>query len=260
MVCELFGLSSRLPTAATFTLQRFAERGGLDQRLIDGWGIGLSDGTDMRIYREPEPARDSAWLTFIEGRRIRTRRLISHVRHATRGAVALANTQPFAREIGGRMHCFAHNGRLEGIERYHGRARGRFLPLGQTDSELAACLLFERVGALWSQMRPPPLAQRLETVAAFAAEMRELGPANFLYCDGLALFAHGHRRHQADGRIGPPGLWRLHRNCGGDPDALAEAGVTLEARGPLQEIELFASVPLTGEDWRPLAEGEVVAV
>lgn len=260
MVCELFGLSSRLPTAATFTLQRFAERGGLDHRLIDGWGIALSDSTDMRIYREPEPARDSAWLTFIEGRRIRSRRLISHVRHATRGAVALANTQPFAREIGGRMHCFAHNGRLDDIEQQYRRTLGRFLPLGETDSELAACLLFERISLLWSQMRPPPLAQRLETVAAFAAEMRELGPANFLYSDGLTLFAHGHRRHQANGRIGPPGLWRLHRGCPSDPDALIGAGITLEARGPLQEIEMFASVPLTEECWRPLAEGEVVAV
>lgn len=259
-MCELFGLSSRLPTAATFTLQRFAERGGLDPRLIDGWGIALSDGTDMRIYREPEPARDSAWLAFIEGRRIRTRRLISHVRHATQGAVALANTQPFAREIGGRMHCFAHNGRLDGIEQRHARTLSRFQPLGDSDSELAACLLFERMAVLWSEMRPPPLARRLEAVAGFAAAMRALGPANFLYSDGLTLFAHGHRRRQADGRIGPPGLWWLHRDCQCDRDALIEAGITLEAGGPQQEIELFASVPLTGEDWHPLAEGAIIAV
>ncbi len=43
-----------------------------------------------------------------------TRLLISHIRHATRGALSLANTQPFGREFGGRTHLFAHNGRLEG--------------------------------------------------------------------------------------------------------------------------------------------------
>ena len=259
-MCELFGLSSRLPTAATFTLRRFAERGGLEHRLIDGWGIALADGTDLRVYREPQPARDSPWLAFIEGRRVQTRPLISHVRHATRGAVALANTQPFAREIGGRMHCFAHNGRLEGIEQLYGLTPNRFLPLGETDSELAACLLFDRMAVLWRQAHPPPLTHRLEIVARFAEQMRELGPANFLYCDGLSLFAHAHRRIQADGRIGPPGLWRLSRGCRNDPDALIEAGITLETGGPDQQIELLASVPLTSEDWRPLAEGEVIAV
>lgn len=258
-MCELFGIASRLPTTATITLRRFAERGGLEHRLIDGWGIALADGADLRLYREPEPARDSVWLGFIEQRRIRTRLLISHMRHATRGAVLLANTQPFAREIAGRMHCFAHNGRLDGIDRRHARERGRFLPLGETDSELAACLLFERMAGLWTGRRPPPLARRLATVTRFAAEMRELGPANFLYSDGLTLFAHGHRRMQANGRIEPPGLWRLHRRCASDPDALAEAGITLEAR-PAQRIELFASVALTSEGWQPLAQGEVAAV
>ena len=259
-MCELFGLSSRLPTAATFTLRRFAERGGLEHRLIDGWGIALADGTDLRVYREPQPARDSPWLAFIESRRMQTRLLISHVRHATQGAVALANTQPFAREIGGRMHCFAHNGRLEDIEQRYGQMPSRFLPLGETDSELAACLLFNRMATLWRQAHPPPLTHRLEIVARFAEEMRELGPANFLYSDGLTLFAHGDRRIQTDGRIKPPGLWRLRRRCESDPDALIEAGITLKAGGPAQEIELLASVALTGEDWRALAEGEVIAV
>ena len=258
-MCELFGFSSRLPTAATFSLRRFAARGGLEHRLIDGWGIALADETDLRLYREPEPARDSAWIEFIEQRHIASRFLISHIRHATRGGVMLANTQPFAREIGGRMHCFAHNGQLDGIERLHALETGRFLPLGQTDSERAACVLFERMAALWAQSAPPPLAARLETVNRFAAQLRDLGPANFLYCDGLTLFAHGHRRMQADGRIASPGLWRLQRRCAADPDALRQAGVTLEVRGPSQQIELFASVALTAEGWQPLAEGEVIA-
>ena len=260
-MCELFGFTSRLPTAATFTLRRFAERGGLDHRLIDGWGIALGEGTDLRAYREPEPTRDSPWLAFIEQRRIRTRLLVSHIRHATRGAVTLANTQPFAREIGGRMHCFAHNGCLEGIERRYELSGSRFLPLGQSDSEFAACLLFDRMARLWRQAHPPPLAHRLEVVAHFAAQMRALGPSNFLYSDGLTLFGHGDRRMQADGRIEPPGLWQLRRRCASDADALGEAGITLETHGPAQEIELLASVALTGEEnWRPLAEGEVIAV
>ena len=259
-MCELFSLSSRLPTAATISLQRFAERGGLDHRLIDGWGLALFDERDLRLYREPEPARDSAWLEFIQSRRIASHILISHIRHATRGAVSLANTQPFVREIAGRMHCFAHNGRLPAIELHHGLERSMFHPAGDTDSEYAACLLFRDIAHLWADQETPSLSDRLQVVVRFAAQMRKLGPANFLYSDGVTLFAHGHQRTQADGRIAAPGLWRLQRSCAVDRDALAEAGVHLETPAGPQALTLFASVPLTDEPWKPLEEGAVMAV
>lgn len=259
-MCELFSLSGRQPTVATITLQRFAARGGLDHRLIDGWGLALFDERDLRLYREPEPARDSAWLEYVQSRRIASHILISHIRHATRGAVMLANTQPFVREIAGRMHCFAHNGRLPSIELRHTLEPSMFHPLGDTDSEYAACLLFRDIARLWSSREAPPLRDRLQVVVRFAAQMRELGPANFLYSDGVTLFAHGHQRTQADGHIAPPGLCRLHRSCAVDRDALVQAGVHLDTPNGPQALTLFASVPLTDEPWEPLQEGEVIAV
>jgi glutamine amidotransferase len=113
---------------------------------------------------------------------------------------------------------------------------------------------------LWSAQATPALADQIETVARFAAEMRGIGPANFLYSDGITLFAHGHRRTQADGSIAPPGLWRLHRTCAVDHDSLAEAGVHLQTGPEPQELTLLASVPLTEENWQPLQEGELIAV
>lgn len=159
-MCELFCLSSRLPTVATISLRRFAERGGQDRRSIDGWGLALFDGGDLRLYREPSPARDDPWLEFIQTRRLPTRLLISHIRHATQGAVTLANTQPFVREIAGRMHCFAHNGRLPGIEELHSQDLTRYQPVGATDSEYAACLLFATVASLWRSRAAPALEAR----------------------------------------------------------------------------------------------------
>lgn len=258
-MCELFCLASRLPTVATLSLRRFAEHGGLEHRLIDGWGLALYDGGDLRLYREPSPARDDPWLAFIESRSVATALLISHIRHATRGAITLANTQPFAREIGGRMHCFAHNGRLPFIEELHSNELSRYRPIGDTDTEYAACLLFESMAPLWAGPTVPSLHDRLAAVTGFAARMREIGPANFLYSDGMTLFAHGHRRTQADGTIAPPGLWRLRRTCARDGDALAHAGVHLESTGEPQELTLLASVPLTAEAWQPFEEGEVLA-
>ncbi len=242
-MCELFCLSSRLPTRVTFSLREFADHGGPGGRNVDGWGVAFHEGRDVRLYKEPEPAGDSPWLTFIQERRLPTRLLISHIRHATRGGLSLANTQPFARELGGRTHLFAHNGRLDGIDDLFAASARRFQPLGDTDSEVAFCLLLERLAPLWAGGDGgPPLAARLAAVTGFATDVRPLGPANFLYSDGAFVFGHGHRRTQADGTIAPPGLWCLQRACA------------------VEEITLLASVPVTGETWRPLAEGEIVVV
>jgi predicted glutamine amidotransferase len=259
-MCELFCLSSRLPTSVTFSLRKFANRGGLGSHNVDGWGVAFHDGREARLYKEPEPAGDSPWLAFIQERRLPTRLLISHIRHATRGALSLANTQPFARELGGRTHLFAHNGRLEGIDDRFAASKGRFRPVGDTDSEMAFCLLLERLSSLWDGSAVPPLAARLAVVTGLAADLRPLGPANFLYSDGEVVFGHGHRRTQVDGTIAPPGLWCLQRACAVDTEALAPAGVTIEPAAGPQEITLLASVPVTDEQWRPLAEGEIVVV
>ena len=125
---------------------------------------------------------------------------------------------------------------------------------------LAACALFARMAGLWRGAEQPALKLRLATVERFAAELRQLGPANFLYADGEILIAHGHRRTQSDGRIEPPGLWMLQRSCDVDPGALAEAGVRVSDGHGAQRAVLFASVPLTDEPWRALAEGEAVCV
>jgi predicted glutamine amidotransferase len=258
-MCELFALSSHIPTAVTFSLKTFAARGGQGGPL-DGWGIAYHDGRDARLYKEPEPARDSAWLSFIEGQKRSSNLVLSHMRHATQGAISLANTQPFARELGGRMHIFAHNGKLSVLSLTAETASARFLPLGETDSEIAFCILLERLAQEWTGSSVPTIEARHAVVHRFAADMRVLGPANFVYTDGEILFAHGHRRTQSGGSIAPPGLWRLHRQCAVDPASLREAGVSIGSDPDPQEITLFASVPLTAEPWIPFAEGELIAV
>ena len=255
-MCELFGLSARLPTTVTVSMRLLARHGSHAAHLGDGWGIAFHMGDDALLVKQPEAANDSPWVDFLETRRIRSRIVISHIRHATQGEVSLRNTQPFSRELGGRTHVFAHNGKLPGIEQRFAAAFHRFRPIGTTDSEVAFCILLERLAPLWETEAPSPAA-RLDAVAALADELRELGPANFLYSDGELLIAHGDRRTQSNGEIAAPGLVTLTRSCMVDPDALSTAGVVLAGS---QLVTLFASVPLTHEGWRPLEEGEVVAV
>lgn len=259
-MCELFCLTARHPTRATFSLDIFARRGTPGGSInVDGWGIALHDGRAVRLYKEPEPAGESAWLAFVGQRHPASRIIMSHIRRATVGAITFANTQPFVRELGGRMHAFEHNGHLNGIaSRY--AAPEHFRLIGDTDSELAFCVLADRMAPLWRAGNVPALERRFDVVGQFAEEMRALGPANFLYSDGDAVFGHGDRRTQSSGRVEPPGLWLLHRACTFDRDGLQGHGVTIEATGGAQEITMLASVPLTDEGWRPLDEGEVVAV
>ena len=265
-MCELLAMSSARPARLTFSLHTLAARGAAAGGTHDGWGVAFYEGTDVALFREPTAAGDSALVRHLETQGPSTTLAISHIRHATRGAVQLSNTQPFVRALGGHMQVFAHNGNLPGIEHSevftldeHPPCRP-YRPVGQTDSEHAWCTLLARLSELWAGAGVPALESRLELLAAFAADLRALGPANFLYADGDALFAHGHRRIQhSSGRIEPPGLWMLQRRCAPDAPRPADAGGVAVADGD-QTVLLFASVQLTEEAWQPLAEGELVAV
>lgn len=259
-MCELFAMSARHPADVRFSLEEFSRHGGLAGPHKDGWGIAWYEGEDVRLVKEPSAASDSACLGFIQIHPFRSTLVMSHIRKATQGALTLANSQPFTRELGGRMHVFAHNGDLDGARLRRAHALGAYRPVGDTDSEYAFCALLGALARLWrGPGAVPPLAARLALVSEFAASLRALGPANFLYADGDALFVHGHQRTHADG-IRPPGLHVLCRTCAGESGAFAAEGLQIASSGA-QAVVLAASVPLTpGEPWRALGDGEIISV
>jgi glutamine amidotransferase len=259
-MCELFALSSRLPTTVQLSLERFARHGGLDGPHKDGWGVAYYVDRDVRLVKEPAAAADSACLRFIQDHPFTSPIAVSHIRRATRGAAAMKNCQPFARELGGRMHVFAHNGDLDLARLRDSTPLQSFQPIGDTDSEWAFCALLDRLRGLWLGGGVPPVEARLAVISEFAAAIRPLGPANFVYADGDAVFLHGHRRFHGDGRAAhPPGLHVLCRHCSARTEPAIIDGLSLEPEAE-QEVVLAASVPLTGErGWHPLAEGAIVA-
>ena len=269
-MCELFAVSSARAARVRLRFAEFATHGAPLQALTgsagnpDGWGAAYFDGIDAHVLREPVPAVRSVFARVLEDHDFHSPLVLAHVRRASRGPVALANTQPFVRELGARVHVFAHNGDLAGFETlvpastdWAAPAR----PVGQTDSEAAFCHLLRMLQPLWRDPASPPSEQaRLQVVEEFAAGMRELGPANFLYSDGQCLFAHADRRRHADGVIREPGLhlWLRRAATRHDHDV---AG--LQLRGQHHEahpLALLASVPLGGGDWRALPRGTVVGV
>lgn len=259
-MCELLAVSTSQPTRLTFSLHRLASHGSTAGLAHDGWGVAFYQGTDVALFREPAAAADSALVRFLEHHGPTTKLTLSHIRHATWGPVQLSNTQPFVRELGGRTHAFAHNGYLTDIDKSTVLTLKIDRPIGQTDSERAFCVLLARMRTLYHDGELPSLEARITLVEKFAADLRVLGAANFLYADGDALFVHGHRRlTQLGGQIEPPGLWMLQRHR--TPHALPpvhEAGVSVLHHSSASV--LIASVPLTHERWKPLSEGQIVAV
>ena len=65
-MCELFAMSSKVPTTVGFTLEQLARQGGAEGPHRDGWGVALYEGNDVCLLREPQAASDSALVRFIE--------------------------------------------------------------------------------------------------------------------------------------------------------------------------------------------------
>jgi len=259
-------MSSRAPTTVSFSLEEFSKHGGITGPHKDGWGIAYYGEKDVQLFKEIKAAGHSAFARFIKENNFISKQVISHIRLATQGSPILKNTHPFAREMEGHMHVFAHNGDLSGIIEDETLTLGRFKPVGDTDSEYAFCYLLSLMEEAWSAQQPPSLDERYSIVSHFAEKIRPFGPANFLYADGDAIFAHGHQRTQP-GREGrhPPGLYRLCRTCSmqvehAQVNNLHIDGLALGFEDDQQAVVLVASVPLTTEHWIPFEEGQLFAL
>ena len=155
-MCELLGMSSNQPATLSLSISTLASHGSAAGSLKDGWGIAYCEGPDVRLIKDSEPVGDSDWVRFIRDHALRSNIVIAHVRTATMGARVYRNTQPFIRELGGRMHLFAHNGWLPHIFDKRGFDPRQFNPVGDTDSEKAFCGLLEKMRSIWLRPRGYP--------------------------------------------------------------------------------------------------------
>lgn len=231
---------------------------------MDGWGVAYYSDRDARRIRDTAAAYDSPWATFVAEHGLTSNLVIAHIRKATLGTVELDNTQPFGRELGGRMHMFAHNGDLPAVlGSAHYRSRN-YRPVGNTDSEVVFCYLLDRLRKPWLGDNAPDLETRWRIFQDVCAELRALGPANLIYSDSEYLFAHGNQRMHSDGTRHAPGLHWLCRECSrtnepGLPSGAFSVTDASSVDSDLQKVILVASVPLTDEPWEAMAEGEMLA-
>lgn len=258
-MCELFGMSSARPTVLRYELDLFAREGGERHRNRDGWGIAFAEARDTHLFREASPAASSQLAHMVMHREIPSQTILAHVRRASHGGKVLANTHPFTRVRHGRVHHFAHNGTLHDIENLDEARELIGQRVGDTDSELAFLVLLARL----EREEAASLPARFQVFGEFCARMRELGTANFLFFDGMALFVHADRRvfetHHGLTPPREPGLVIRHfaREAAVGADWHA-SGAHIDALHP--ETVLVASVPLNEEGWQPLPRGAVLAL
>lgn len=261
-MCELFAISSRVPTTLTYSLDEFSKNGSSLRHNRDGWGIAIARDREAMVVKEPKPAKDSIWVRFIADHPIETMLAIAHVRYATRGKHTMENTHPFRRALGRHTHLFAHNGTLKDIESAVTREQLSFLPVGDTDSELAFCTILSRLKPHYDREDLPSLQIRFDVFRDVCLEMKKLGSSNFLYYDGDVLFAHAHKRIYEEGgqHVGPkpPGLHMKECwNCAAEAE-ISCPGLEIDLPDP--RTVLLASVPLDNDGWEELDEGTVLAI
>ena len=92
-MCQLLGLNCNNPTDATFSFTGFSQRAGVTDHHADGWGIAFFEGTEndrgLRHFVDHLPASTSPFAELLRRYPIKSRNVISHIRKATQGQVAL---------------------------------------------------------------------------------------------------------------------------------------------------------------------------
>lgn len=186
-MCELLGMSANVPTDICFSFTGLVQRGGRTGPHKDGWGITFYEGNGCRTFKDPQPSFDSPIARLVQEYPIKSCAVVSHIRQANRGEVALENTHPFTRELWGRNWTYAHNGQLKG---YRQLETGTFRPVGQTDSEYALLVTasaFPEIPAY-----PEPLAAGVPLYRSAGGSTVSEGGIQYVavgwaLCDGLLL-------------------------------------------------------------------------
>lgn len=247
-MCQLLGMNCNVPTDICFSFTGFRARGGLTDHHRDGWGIAFFEGKGVRLFLDPNPSADSPVAELVRQYPMHSLNVVAHIRKATLGPVGLENTHPFQRELWGRYWIFAHNGHLKD---FAPTLSGRFLPVGETDSELAFCHILDTLQRHFPAGAPTPEAL-YGTLRELAAEIGALGEFNFLLSDGHWLFAHSSSR-----------LCYIVRQAPFTHAHLADEDVSVDFSAlttPSDRVAVIATTPLTdNETWTPIAAGNLIA-
>lgn len=245
-MCQLLAMNCNTPTDIVFSFEGFRTRGGLTDHHTDGFGIAFFERNGVRLFQDDAACARSPVADLVRAYPIRSMNVLAHIRKATQGQTALANTHPFMREMWGQYWVFAHNGnvRTDSLP-----APTFYRPVGDTDSEKIFCFLLNRLREKF------PDGADAETlfaeIAALCRTVRRLGLLNFVLSNGQWLIAHcGSLLHYIV-REAPFGEAKLL-----DDDVSVDFSTLTSSD---DRVAVIATLPLTeNEKWQQLAVDELV--
>lgn len=185
-MCQLLGMNCATPTDITFSFRGFSQRAGITSDHCDGFGIAFFEDKACRLFVDNQSAVESPIAELIRNYPIKSRNVIAHIRKATQGKINLENSHPFMRELWGRHWIFAHNGDLHDFQP---ALTGRFMPVGNTDSERAFCYLLDQLVEHFGYVEPA-LDEIFAVLAEVSPQIAEYGTFNFCLSNGQALFSY----------------------------------------------------------------------
>lgn len=248
-MCELLGMSFNGPVSAEMSVNTFA---AADLDNADGWGMAWYAGPSLALVKEPLRWRQSSYAEFLQNyERAHSPLIIAHVRHATVGGTPnRADSHPFTRELFGKEYCFAHNGTIR--DPLDDLPLGRFLPVGQTDSERIFCQLLEQIA---QRGRGPENRHDFRWLHHLFTRINPYGKLNLLFSEGQRLFCY---RDQVWGK----GLhMRSMAVNNHKPRRLQDPTLAMDLHDPEQRQGIIlATRPLDDAPWRPLHHGELIVV
>jgi predicted glutamine amidotransferase len=241
-MCQLLGMNANTPTDVMFSFAGLACRANEHK---DGFGIAFFEDRGLRHFIDHRSAAESPVAELVKRYPIRSELVIAHIRKATQGQVALANTHPFVRELWGRYWVLAHNGDLKD---FRPRLHAAFRPVGDTDSERAFCWLMQELAKAHADL--PTLAELTLTLRELLPTLARHGTLNLLLANGQALWAHASTK-----------LHWLQRHHPFGAATLADEDVQVDfapLTTPGDRVVVVATEPLTRDEaWSPMAAGEL---
>jgi len=242
-MCQLLGMNANVPTDVMFSFAGLSARAGEHP---DGFGIAFFEGKGLRLFVDPNSAKDSVLAEAIKRYPIRSEVVIAHIRKATQGRVALENSHPFSRELWGRYWVGAHNGDLK---THRPALHGAFRPVGDTDSEHAFCWLMQELAKAHHNV--PSIAELTLTLRELLPQLHAHGTFNLLLSNGEALWAHASTHLHYLLRAHPFGAARL-----ADEDLSVDFS---QHATPADRVAIVATEPLTPDEaWVKLSPGTLV--
>ncbi len=250
-MCELLGINCNKETNISFSFKILREH---STRNYHGWGYAYFCKNKWIVEKEPIMAMTSEKVEKIitNPHMFEGNLFISHIRYASVGKQTIENTHPFTRELFVKTWVFAHNGHLnkrkmlEDMQKGHLTSLETYQPEGESDSELAFCVIMEEMRKIGKEATEREL---VDTLNEITGTISEYGSFNFLLSDGEKMYAYrkGNTLYYVERK--PPFM-----------EAIKSESKELELlmKPVKEEAVVIATVPLTrNEKWIPLESNRV---